>query len=71
MGLRYKYNMLDRLKEAGFTTYKIRAEHLLSESTVQKLRAGQGVGWENIETLCKLLGLQPGDFLEFEPDEEP
>lgn len=68
--LRYKYNVLDKLKESGYSTYKIRSEHLLSESTVQKLRAGQGVGWDSIEILCKLLELQPGDFLEYVPDEE-
>ena len=68
--LRYKYNVLDKLKESGYTTYKIRSQHLLSESSVQKLRAGQGIGWENIETLCKLLELQPGGFLEYVPDEE-
>ena len=70
MGLKYKYNVLDKLKESGYSTYKIRSQHLLSESSVQKLRAGQGVGWENVETLCKLLELQPGDFLEYIPDEE-
>lgn len=65
MALRYKLDILEALKEKGVTTYQIRKEKLLSESTVQKLRAGRGVSWENIETLCRLLECQPGDLIEF------
>ena len=55
MALKYKIDVLAALKEKGITTYQIRKDRLLSESTVQKLRAGVGVSWENIETLCRLL----------------
>ncbi len=65
MPLQYKIDVLNALKEKGFTTYKIRQEKLLSESTVQKLRAGVGVSWENIETLCRLLECQPADLIEY------
>ena len=65
MSLRYKFDVLAALKEKGLTTYQIRKEKLLSESTVQKLRAGTGVSWENIETLCRLLDCQPGDLMEY------
>ena len=69
MGLQYKIDVLAALKEKGITTYQIRKEKLLSESTVQKLRAGIGVSWENIETLCRLLECQPGDLMEYAPEE--
>ena len=65
MALQYKINVLDALKEKGFTTYALRKEKLLSESTIQKLRVGEGVAWDNIETLCKLLDCDVGDFLEY------
>lgn len=68
MALRYKMDVLAALKEKGITTYQIRKEKLLSESTVQKLRAGIGVSWENIETLCRLLDCQPSDFIEYVKD---
>ncbi len=68
MALRYKIDVLNALKEKGITTYQIRKEKLLSESTVQKLRAGIGVSWENIETLCRLLDCQPSDFIEYVKD---
>ena len=70
MALKYKIDVLAALKEKGITTYQIRKDRLLSESTVQKLRAGVGVSWENIETMCRLLECQPGDLMEYIPDEE-
>ena len=69
MGLQFKIDVLAALKEKGITTYQIRKEKLLSESTVQKLRAGIGVSWENIETLCRLLDCQPYDLIEYVKDE--
>ena len=68
MPLRYKIDILKALKEKGITTYKIRQEKILSESTVQKLRASKGVSWENLETLCRLLDCQPGDLIEYVED---
>ena len=69
MALKYKIDVLAALKEKGITTYQIRKDRLLSESTVQKLRAGVGVSWENIETMCSLLECQPGDLMEYVPEE--
>ena len=68
MALQYKIDILAALKEKGITTYKIRQEKILSESTVQKLRASKGVSWENLETLCRLLYCQPGDLIEYIKD---
>jgi putative transcriptional regulator len=70
MGLQFKVDVLAALKEKGITTYQIRKEKLLSESTVQKLRAGIGVSWENIETLCRLLDCQPYDLIEYVKNNE-
>ena len=65
MPLQFKIDVVSALKEKGYTTYRIRNEKILSESTVQKLRAGKGVSWENIETLCRLLDCQPADLIEY------
>ena len=70
MPLRYKTNILDTLKRKGYTTYKLRNDRILSESTIQKLRRNTPVGWENLETLCKLLECQPGDIIEYVDEEE-
>ena len=70
MPLRYKIDVLSALKEKGYNTNKIRTEGLLSQSTLQKFRTQQGVSWENIETLCRLLECQPGDLIEYIENED-
>ena len=64
--LKYKVDILAALKEKGYNTNKIRTEGLLSQSTLQKFRNKQGVSWENLETLCRLLDCQPADIIEYE-----
>ena len=71
MPLRFKIDVMKALKEKGVTTYAMRKDKLLSESTIQKLRKGVGVSWENIETLCELLQCQPGDLIEYVEENEP
>ena len=65
MPMKFKIDVLAALKEKGYNTNRIRTEKLLSQSTLQKFRNNEGVSWENIETLCKLLECQPGDLLEY------
>lgn len=65
MPLHFKVDILDALKEKGYTTYTLRKENILSQSTIQKLREGKGLAWDNIERLCALLDCQPGDLLEY------
>ena len=56
---------LAKLKEAGYSTYKLRKDKILGEATIQKLRKGELVSWENISTICELLDCQPGDIMEY------
>ena len=69
MALKYKINVLDALKEKGYSSYTLRKEKLLSESTIQKLREGEGVAWDNLETLCRLLDCDISDLLEYQKEE--
>ena len=69
MPLKFKINVLDALKQAGYNTSRIRQENLLSQSTLQKLRDGGQFSWSNLETICRLLECQPGDILEYIPPE--
>ena len=69
MPMRYKIDILKALKDKGYNTNLIRTQALFSQSTLQKFRNQQGVSWENLETLCRLLECQPGDLIEFVPEE--
>ena len=69
MPVQYKINVLAALKEKGYTTSRIRKEKLIGEATVQRLRHNQSVSYEVLAKLCELLDCQPGDILEYVPDE--
>jgi len=67
--IKYKIDVLHALKNAGFTTYRLRKDKILGEATIQKLRGFELVSWENINTICRLLSCQPGDILKYAKDE--
>ena len=71
MSIKYKIDVLAALKAAGYNTNRIRKEKLLSESTLQRLRKGELINGENLGKLCELLRCQPGDILEYVPEEAP
>lgn len=68
--IRYKINVLQALKEAGYTTYRVQKEKLLSAGTVQKIREGDAyLSIDKIDVICNILHCQPGDILEWYPNE--
>lgn len=71
MAIQYKADVLALLKAAGYPSTRIRAEKLLGQSYVQQLRKGELISWAALNTVCRLLDCQPGDLLEFVPDEIP
>lgn len=63
MAINYQ-GAFDRMKAAGVTTYRIRKDNIISQSTLQKLREGKPVSTEAIERLCLLLDCTPNDIME-------
>jgi len=68
MPIVYKIDILEELKKAGYSTYRLRKEKLLAESTIQSFRAERAISWDNLTILCRLLSCQPGDLIEYIPD---
>lgn len=64
--LRYKINILEELKKAGYSSYRMRQEKVLAESTLQRLRSGNtSINLENLGVVCDILQCQPGDLVEW------
>ncbi len=60
------------MKEKGFSSYRLRQEKLISQSVLQKLRSGKGIiDSRTLDKLCAMLECQPGDIMEYVPDENP
>lgn len=69
MPLYYKIDVLTSLKEKGYNTSRLRKEKLLAEGVIQSLRDKNPISWANIARVCELLDCQPGDIIEYVPDE--
>ena len=68
--LRYKINVIAALKEAGYSTYRIRNEKILTEAQLQHIRRNHLLTHDALDKLCRLLDCQPGDLLEYVSDKE-
>lgn len=66
MPIIYKFDILQALKDKGYNTNTLRKEKLLAEGVIQSLRNGKAVSFANLEKLCELLEMQPGDIIGYE-----
>ena len=69
MPIVYRIDVLQALKENGYSSYRLRAEKLMGQRDMQQIRNGLPVSWAVVSRICELLECQPGDFLEYVPDE--
>ena len=66
-----KYDRLfAMMKGKGLTTYRIRQDNIISQSALQSLREGKSVTVDTISALCNALDCQPGDIMEYVPDDK-
>lgn len=70
MALRYKIDVMNALKEKGYSSTRIREEKLIGQSYLQQLRHEELVSWKTIDTICKLLQCQVGDIIEYYEKEQ-
>lgn len=63
---RYKMNILLELKNAGYTSTRLRRERIMAESTLQRIRSGNtSINLTSLEPVCQILRCQPGDLVEW------
>lgn len=61
----YKINVIDTLKENGYNTTRILKENLIPQSSMQKIRKGEPVSMKTLDTICRLLDMQPGNIIKY------
>lgn len=66
-------NILERLKDAGYTTYILMKKGLIGQSTLTNIRKGKPISTATLDVICELLDCQPGDILEYvkKTEDEP
>ena len=63
MAIVYSCDVQERLREKGFTSYRMRKEQLISQGALQKIREGKLVSWHEMDQICTMLECQPGDLV--------
>jgi putative transcriptional regulator len=69
MAIVYKIDVLKALKEAGYSTARLRKDKIMGEATIQKIRENQLASWATIDTVCKLLNCDVGDVVKHVKEE--
>lgn len=70
MAIRYKGDILARLKEKGYTTTKLRKEKIFGERTMQEFRSNGVIPYKTLDRLCELLECNISDIIEYVPNED-
>lgn len=70
MPIRYKVDVLQELKLAGYSSTRLRADKIMGQSYMTQLRRGELVSWQTLDNICSLLHCQPGDLLEHVPGKD-
>ena len=68
MPIIYKVDVLSELKNKGISAYKMRKDKIMGERTMQQLRDKQFVSWDTLTKVCEMLNCQPGDLIEYVPE---
>lgn len=61
-------DVLQLLKNRGYSTYRLRQEKILSENVISAIRHKERVSMDRLDQLCKLLNCQPADLIEYVPE---
>jgi putative transcriptional regulator len=70
--IRFKIDVIEALKNKGYTTTKIRNEKIIPEGTLTRIRKNDGapVSTATLNVICNILKKQPGQIIEYIPDSE-
>lgn len=56
-------DIMQELKNKGYSSYRLRKEKLLSETMITRIRKGEMVSLLVLDKLCMLLECQPADII--------
>ena len=65
----FRFDVLQALKNRGFSTYYLRNKTTIGQKTVSDIKNGIVPGIKSLDILCRLLDCQPGDIIKYIPDD--
>ena len=61
--------LLKILESKGVTSYTIKKDGIIGQATWKKIHEGGHIDTRSIAALCKYLNCQPGELIEYIPDD--
>ena len=68
--IRYKFDIMQALRDRGYDSKKIKTERILSQATITAIKRGGNITTDTLNRLCIILRVQPSDILEVVPTDE-
>lgn len=69
MSIKYKIDVMQALKDKGYSSYYLMKNKIFGQATMTKFRHKGQLNFNDLNKLCTLLQCQPGDILEYVPDD--
>ncbi len=69
MGIKF-YKLLDLLNRKGISKEELRKKTNISSSTMAKISKNEYVSLKVVESICRELNCQPGDIMEYIPEDK-
>lgn len=70
MAIKVNLNVMMAKRNIGLTELASKVDLTLANLSILKTNKAKAIRFSTLEAICKALNCQPGDILEFEPDEE-
>ncbi len=64
--IKYRIDILEELKAKGYTTYILRKNKYLSETTISNIRTGKPITMGALDAVCVMLRKSPEEVIKFE-----
>lgn len=63
--------LLNLLSDRNISIYRLKSEKIIGTATIDKIRNNTGnIDTRSINSICEYLKIQPGDIMEWIPDNE-
>lgn len=63
------HKLLKIFEEKNITSYAVKRDKIIGQASWKKIHEGGHIDTRTINSLCQYLDCQPGDILEYIPDE--
>ena len=58
-------DIINKLKDAGYNTNRLRKEKIMGESTLTSIRNNKPISTETLDVICKLTGKPVEELIEY------